>query len=254
MLARSFRRLFASESTSAAVVRASTSQSVTPDTLSSSSTTNFVVPFTNNSKTQQSSTNDPQFRTDGPIEKLSPDHPIVRRLFRPFIHADFISQGVDAKGNPLPPNVPYSELEWLHKHAYLFGLHPERDLHLPPLNPPTNEPLDRRVAADLARIEARRQRHLQLHDRRLEKQRLQMIKQKSMTFEELEEALERDEEEKASWKLPLRFQSSEYRREMEEQRVKTIGELMADMPRRIEEYRERRRQLRRKYKEAKKLF
>lgn len=198
----------------------------------------------------------PNFR----VETLSKDHPIVKRLFKPYIPADFDHP----KGE--------EDLKWLHHHAYLFGLHPVKDMKLPDLAPEKVMPLDARYAASLKYAEDVRSRKQQrqldtelrkrrkllakklrinlVDDARTIRDELEQLKTTGKVINEDDDSYEEEESQDKKKYLPLRLRSLEEQEAYREQKRVTIAQLMTGMDERIREHRERRRAFRKQQRDA----
>ena len=119
------------------------------------------------------------------IKKLSPADPSVKRLFRPFIAADFVST-TDVKGNRVPAIISKSEHEWLFRNALLFGLDPKKDLNIPPVQRfQLDEGIDKRMKMQLAEYEQKRISKETRQRGREEKQVLRQLQEGIVTEEEV---------------------------------------------------------------------
>ena len=201
--------------------------------------------------------------------KVTLDDPIVKRLFRPFIHADFQPDPVQktSKGEPLPPQIDKAEHKWLYEHAIMFGLHPERDLNIPPLpkadivrsldsfeddgDELLDEPIDKRLAAELQRFAEKRREKEDRQRKRQQKQNERLLKEGKVTQEELDEQ-EAVEYEKPYLPLKLRPQQDQLR--YKNDKLRTVEHYMSRMDKTIADWRQRRREQRLKIKESKKAL
>lgn len=186
------------------------------------------------------------------FERLERDHPFVKKLFRPYIAADFESQGVDQNGNPLKPLVSQKELKKLRQTAYLFGLDPSDDLNLPaPKEKKKIKVLDKRMETELARIAAIKAEKKERKMEQLEKKRIRQLQKGEITWDDIErEDKEMEDEEMVDdiKALPLRLRSREYRENYEKNKLEFIQTMMRDMDKKLEEMKQRRRELRKSKK------
>lgn len=196
---------------------------------------------------------------------LEPDHPIVTRLFRPFVRAHFPSDEAAAE-----------ELRWLRHHAVLFGLDPVRHLQLPTTAFVPSPPLDQRYAAELAHArDVRRKKEQRQLEREIKQKKNQVHNERRQAalsgapmsaasaatttssaatssaanqelFDEYADDVEEGEVRKEV--LPLRLRPRIDREAYREHRVKTIGDLMAGMDERVRKWKEARRLQRRERK------
>ena len=176
------------------------------------------------------------------VKCIDKDGEIARKLFRPFIHADFHPD------KSLPARIGIDEHKWLRKHALMFGLDPERDLNIPPL--PVSEqyvqtPIDERLTAELARFEMKRKEKHERNLKRQEKQQMRLVADGKLTQEELEE--QRQQQDSIEYEqpyLPLRLRSRIERQQYTDNKLKSIEKRMDGMPALIQDWKKRRHEFR----------
>jgi hypothetical protein len=183
------------------------------------------------------------------ITTLARDDPLVKKLFRPYIAADF--EGPE-------PLISQTELRDLRRLAMQFGVDPTA-LNLPePTDPLPIQVDDKRRMIEMARLTAIHKKKMEKKREKIDSEREQQLKQRRLSPDEIDrdyrERVAEWEDELQTIQLPLRLRSKAEQEEYWAKKRGVVSGLMEGMDKRLAEARTKRVDRRQAARQAIKKF